>query len=64
VRPKNGVGYGIAYSNTLSVLCDDIPNSSPALTLTLTNPRNITISWDPLTDNTKNGRDIPFFYLV
>ena len=35
VRPKNGVGFGGFYSNTLSVLCDNIPSTSPALSMSL-----------------------------
>ena len=43
VRPKNGVGYGILQSNILSVLCDDVPQTKPVVTVKEVNPRNITI---------------------
>jgi hypothetical protein len=51
VRPKNGVGYGIAYSNTLSVLCDDYPSGKPTVTILTVKPRNITVGWNELTDD-------------
>jgi hypothetical protein len=35
VRPKNGVGYGLLYSNTLSVLCDDVPSEAPLAIIAL-----------------------------
>ena len=64
MRPKNGVGFGGFYSNTLSVLCDDVPSTSPALSISLVEPRNITVKWSALTDETLNGRDEPNFYLL
>jgi hypothetical protein len=64
VRPKNNVGYGTTYSNTLSVLCDNIPSTSPTPEVSIVRPRNITVKWSALTDTTLNGRDEPTFYLL
>ena len=50
------------YSNTLTVVCDKIPQSMTGLTAASVNPTNITISWSELTDMTANGGDIPSYY--
>ena len=62
VKPKNNAGLGIAYSPVLPVLCDTIPSGAPTLTLVEVNPKNVTVAWTELADETLNGRNLPTFY--
>jgi len=64
IRPKNGVGYSLSTSSTLSVLSDGVPNNMDPLTAGTVTPTTMSFSWSDLTDQTKNGRDNPIFYQV
>lgn len=64
MKPKNGVGFGTAYSNELSVIADGVPIGMYTPTLFSVDPKSIKIQWNELTDQILNGGDNPIYYKV
>lgn len=64
IRPKNAIGYSLSTSAELSVLSDGPPNSMTAPTSvdSLTSPSSMTLNWEELLDESKNGGDTPTYY--
>jgi hypothetical protein len=63
LKAANNVGLG-APSSALLVVGDKVPQGMTALEITTVNPKDITISWSPLDNETLNGGDLPIFYSV
>ncbi len=64
MRPKNGVGYSLSVSNTVTVLTDGYPIYMNTPIGGAVTPTSISLSWTALTDMVKNSGDIPIYYRV
>lgn len=63
VKPRNGVGWGTAFSPQLTVVPDNWPTCMNTISTHSVDPLTITIRWDDLVQ-TCNGGDVPFYYMV
>jgi|LauGreDrversion4_2_1035121.scaffolds.fasta_scaffold01506_22 hypothetical protein len=64
IRAYNDYGRAVTPGGILQITADFIPSGMTALSVTVVRPRNITLTWNELTDTTLNGRDVPDFYLL
>jgi len=62
VLPKNQVGWGVAYSPVLTVLCDTFPSAMAIPAAVSIKPKEIIVTWTPLVSDADTGRDPIRYY--
>jgi hypothetical protein len=64
IRAYNSYGRANIPGGILQITADVIPSGMTPLSVIEVRPRNITLTWNELSDTNLNGRDVPNFYLL